>query len=76
MRRRFTGNFIYRFPRGAQLASILLAISAPTRDITTGKDDNFGFVRNDRPAGIGAWAGFGANFYLWDARLTKKFAIS
>ena len=73
---RFTGNFIYRFPRGVQVSSILTANSAPPYDITTGNDDNFDFLRNDRPAGVGAWAGRGANFFRWDLRLTKKFVIA
>ena len=73
VRHRFTGNFIYRFPHDVQVSSILTANSAPPYDITTGKDDNFDFLRNDRPAGVGAWAGRGANFLRWDLRLTKKF---
>lgn len=76
VRHRFTGNFIYRLPRNVQLSSILTANSAPPYDITTGNDDNFDFLRNDRPAGVGAWAGRGGNFFRWDLRLTKKFAIS
>ncbi|MDE2756038.1 MAG: hypothetical protein OXI92_05755, partial [Acidobacteriota bacterium] len=31
---------------------------------------------NDRPAGVGAWAGRGANFFQWDLRLTKKFVVT
>ena len=76
VRHRFTGNFIYRLPRNVQLSSILTANSAPPYDITTGNDDNFDFLRNDRPAGVGAWAGRGGNFFRWDLRLTKKFVIS
>ncbi len=76
VRHRFTGNVIYRFPRDVQVSSIFTANSAPPYDITTGNDDNFDFLRNDRPAGVGAWAGRGANFFRWDLRLTKKFVIT
>ena len=76
MRHRFTGNLIYRFPHGIQVSSIFTANSASPYDITTGSDDNFDFLRNDRPVGVGAWAGRGANFLRWDLRLTKKFVIA
>ena len=76
VRHRFTGNLIYRFPHGIQASSIFTANSASPYDITTGSDDNFDFLRNDRPVGVGSWAGRGANFFRWDLRLTKKFAIT
>ncbi len=76
VRHRFTGNVIYRLPHDVQVSSIFTANSAPPYDITTGDDDNFDFLRNDRPAGVGAWAGRAANFFQWDVRLTKKFIIT
>ncbi len=76
VRHRFTGNIIYGLPFDVQVSSIFTANSSPPYDITTGRDDNFDFSRNDRPAGGGSWTGRGANFLQLDLRLTKKFVVN
>ena len=76
VRHRFTGNVIYGLPFDVQVSSILSANSAPPYDMTTGRDDNFDFSRNDRPVGGGSWTGRGASFIQLDLRLTKKFVVN
>lgn len=76
VRHRFTGNLIYGLPYDIQVSSIVTANSAPPFDHTTGNDENFDFIRNDRPVGVGAWALRGDKFFQMDLRLAKKFLIN
>ena len=76
VRHRFTGNIIYGLPCDVQVSSIVTASSAPPYDHTSGVDDNFDFSRIDRPAGVGAWALRGENFFQMDLRLAKKFVFN
>src|SRR5205807_2106332 len=63
----------YKLGYGFRLGSILRWWSGVPYNITTGFDDNFGTVANDRPVGVGRNSVRGPAFKTLDFRLSRDF---
>jgi carboxypeptidase family protein/TonB-dependent receptor-like protein len=75
VRHRFTGNLTYQLPLNFNVATIVMANSAPPYNQTTGIDDNLDFVINDRPQGVRFNSLRADKFFTTDLRLSKKISL-
>ena len=75
-RHRFNAVFLYPLRFGFHISGIVNVWSGPPYNITTGKDDNYDTVFNDRPLGLWRNAGRAAGYTDVDLRLTKRWRVT
>ena len=75
VRHRFAGTFTAELPWSFQLASVVIAESAPPYSVTMGRgvDLNFDIFDNDRPPGVARNTERGDDFWQIDVRVSKWF---
>ncbi len=75
-RHRFNAVFLYPLRFGFHVSGIVNVWSGLPYNITTGKDDNYDTVFNDRPLGLWRNAGRAAGYTDVDLRLTKRWRVT
>ncbi len=66
----------WKWFNGTEFASIVFANSGYPVNVSAGADLNGDLVLNDRPLFVGRNAVAGPSFFQWDARLTRRIALS
>lgn len=75
-RHRFNAVFLYPLRFGFHVSGIVNVWSGLPYNITTGKDDNYDTVFNDRPPGLWRNAGRAAGYTDVDLRVTKRWRVT